>query len=91
MNWHLCSFDVGDELVLLWGPRFLRESRLLRDRVALLEKQAADKKAADGFDVFGFAARFAPLIFLVVLMAVFAIVEPRFLSQVNLFNTHPRQ
>ena len=45
-----------------------------------------DKKAAGGFDVFGFAARFAPLIFLVVLMAVFAIVEPRFLSQVNLFN-----
>ena len=39
-----------------------------------------------GWDVFGFAARFAPLIFLIVLMAVFAIAEPRFLSQVNLFN-----
>jgi len=42
--------------------------------------------AQDRFDIFGFAARFAPLIFLILLMAVFAIVEPRFLSQVNLFN-----
>ena len=38
------------------------------------------------FDAFGFLARFAPLIFLLVLMAVFAIAEPRFLSSVNLFN-----
>ena len=42
--------------------------------------------AAAGFDAFGFAARFAPLIFLLVLMGVFAVVEPRFLSSVNLFN-----
>ena len=35
---------------------------------------------------FGFLARFAPLIFLLVLMAVFAIVEPRFLTPLNLFN-----
>ena len=47
-------------------------------------KSTADAQA--GFDAFGFAARFAPLIFLIVLMAVFAIAEPRFLSQVNLFN-----
>ncbi|MEL6962727.1 MAG: ABC transporter permease [Pseudomonadota bacterium] len=39
-----------------------------------------------GFDVFGFLAKFAPLIFLLVLMAVFAILEPRFLSSLNLFN-----
>ena len=39
-----------------------------------------------GFDLFGFLARFAPLIFLVVLMAGFAIAEPRFLSTVNLLN-----
>ncbi len=39
-----------------------------------------------GPDFFGLLARFAPLIFLVVLMAVFAIMEPRFLSSVNLFN-----
>ena len=37
-------------------------------------------------DWFGLLARFAPLIFLVVLMAIFAILEPRFLSSVNLFN-----
>ncbi|MBL8789763.1 MAG: ABC transporter permease [Rhizobiales bacterium] len=44
-------------------------------------------KATDtSFDAFGFIARFAPLIFLLVLMAVFAIVEPRFLSSINLFN-----
>ena len=41
---------------------------------------------AGGWDYFGFAARFAPLIFLVLLMAVFAILEPRFLSSINLFN-----
>jgi ribose/xylose/arabinose/galactoside ABC-type transport system permease subunit len=39
-----------------------------------------------GFDTFGFAARFAPLIFLIVLMAIFAIIEPRFMSSTNLFN-----
>jgi ribose/xylose/arabinose/galactoside ABC-type transport system permease subunit len=39
-----------------------------------------------GWDFFGFAARFAPLIFLILLMAVFAILEPRFLSSINLFN-----
>ena len=47
-------------------------------------KSAAGTQA--GWDVFGFAARFAPLIFLILLMAVFSIAEPRFLSQVNLFN-----
>jgi ribose/xylose/arabinose/galactoside ABC-type transport system permease subunit len=38
------------------------------------------------FDAFGFLARFAPLIFLLVLMAGFAILEPRFLTPLNLFN-----
>ena len=37
-------------------------------------------------DMLGLLARFAPLIFLVVLMAVFAAVEPRFLNPINLFN-----
>src|SRR5882672_11871069 len=37
-------------------------------------------------DLLGVLARFAPLIFLVVLMAVFAAVEPRFLNPINLFN-----
>jgi inositol transport system permease protein len=37
--------------------------------------------AAPGkFDAFSFLARFAPLIFLLLLMAVFATLEPRFLS-----------
>jgi len=39
-----------------------------------------------GFDAFSFLARFAPLIFLLVLMAVFSIMEPRFLTPLNLFN-----
>ena len=47
-------------------------------------KSTAEVQA--GWDIFGFAARFAPLIFLIALMAIFAIAEPRFLSQVNLFN-----
>ena len=39
-----------------------------------------------GVDIFGFVARFAPTLFLIVLMLLFAIIEPRFLSQINLFN-----
>src|SRR5436853_6416078 len=39
-----------------------------------------------GFDGFSFLARFAPLIFLLLLMAVFAVLEPRFVSSINLFN-----
>jgi inositol transport system permease protein len=46
----------------------------------------SEMKTDHSFDAFGFIARFAPLIFLLVLMAVFAIMEPRFLSSVNLFN-----
>jgi inositol transport system permease protein len=37
-------------------------------------------------DWFGLLARFAPLIFLIVLMAAFAIGQPRFLSPFNLLN-----
>ncbi len=50
--------------------------------------EARQSAAAEsgGVDLFGFLARFAPLIFLVVLMAVFALLEPRFLSSINLFN-----
>jgi inositol transport system permease protein len=44
------------------------------------------ESSARQFDVIGFLAKFAPLIFLIVLMAGFAIAEPRFLSPLNLFN-----
>src|ERR1700744_2037337 len=37
-------------------------------------------------DVIGFPARFAALIFLIVLMTGFALYEPRFLTPLNLFN-----
>src|SRR6202451_30185 len=37
-------------------------------------------------DIIGFLARFAPLIFLIVLMGAFAVGEPRFLTPLNLFN-----
>jgi inositol transport system permease protein len=46
----------------------------------------SEMKTENSFDAFGFIARFAPLIFLLVLMAIFAIMEPRFLSSINLFN-----
>jgi ribose/xylose/arabinose/galactoside ABC-type transport system permease subunit len=39
-----------------------------------------------GFDWFGVLARFAPLIFLIALMIIFAVLEPRFMSSINLFN-----
>lgn len=45
-----------------------------------------EDKAGQSFDAFGFLARFAPLIFLIVLMALFAVLEPRFMSSINLFN-----
>jgi ribose/xylose/arabinose/galactoside ABC-type transport system permease subunit len=48
--------------------------------------EAAARGTGQGFDAFSFLARFAPLIFLLVLMAIFAFLEPRFLSSVNLFN-----
>jgi inositol transport system permease protein len=37
-------------------------------------------------DWFGMLARFAPLIFLIALMIIFAVLEPRFMSSINLFN-----
>ena len=43
-----------------------------------------DTKA--GFDTFAFLASYAPLIFLLVLMGVFAWLEPRFLLPLNLIN-----
>src|SRR3954447_2811709 len=49
-------------------------------------KQGASVASSSGVDAFGLLARFAPLLFLVILMAIFAIAEPRFLSSVNLFN-----
>jgi inositol transport system permease protein len=45
-----------------------------------------DIQAPAKIDIIGFLARFAPLIFLIVLMAAFAIREPRFLTPLNLFN-----
>jgi inositol transport system permease protein len=44
--------------------------------------QSEDK----GLDFFGVVAKFAPLIFLVTLMVLFALLQPRFLSSINLFN-----
>src|SRR5947209_12025096 len=38
------------------------------------------------FDAFDIVARFAPTIFLLALMLLFAAMEPRFLSSINLFN-----
>src|SRR5258708_4543855 len=52
----------------------------------MTDTRVAEPSQAGGFDVFGFVARFAPTLFLIVLMLLFAIVEPRFLSQINLFN-----
>jgi len=42
--------------------------------------------APEKTDILGFLARFAPLIFLIVVMGAFAIREPRFLTPLNLFN-----
>src|SRR5271154_2672492 len=54
--------------------------------IAKTNAKLGEAGEARGVDVFGFVARFAPLIFLLVLMAMFAILQPRFLSSINLFN-----
>ena len=53
------------------------------DRAVTAGVGAAARREVDWF---GLLAKFAPLLFLLVLMAVFAIVEPRFLKPLNLFN-----
>ena len=63
-----------------------REGSLTEETGRWPRSSAADAAPAAKIDLFGFLARFAPLIFLIVLMAAFAIAEPRFLSSVNLFN-----
>lgn len=49
----------------------------------LVARRPAGRFPLPGFSLF---ARFAPLIFLVALMALFTALEPRFLSSINLFN-----
>ncbi|HEV3043721.1 MAG TPA: ABC transporter permease [Roseiarcus sp.] len=50
------------------------------------EARRIEAETSVSADAIGLVARFAPLVFLVVLMAGFAIGEPRFLSPLNLFN-----
>jgi inositol transport system permease protein len=50
------------------------------------DAKAAEAAAPVKGDVIGLIARFAPLVFLIVLMVGFAIGQPRFLSPLNLFN-----
>jgi len=52
----------------------------------MTETRTADAGELKTFDLFDFLARFAPTLFLIALMAFFAIAEPRFLSSINLFN-----
>jgi ribose/xylose/arabinose/galactoside ABC-type transport system permease subunit len=52
----------------------------------MAEATRLETPATARFDLIGSLARFAPLIFLVVLMAVFAVAEPTFLTSLNLFN-----
>src|SRR5579872_1412543 len=50
------------------------------------EAKSIETAAPAKADLIGVFARFAPLVFLIVLMAGFAIGEPRFLNPLNLFN-----
>src|SRR6476660_2789574 len=52
----------------------------------LTEDPHSSASAQTKTDVFNLLARFAPLLFLIVLIAGFAIFEPRFLAPLNLFN-----
>lgn len=50
------------------------------------DSKALARSEDRGLDFFGFVAKFAPLIFLITLMVLFALLQPRFLSSINLFN-----
>jgi inositol transport system permease protein len=50
------------------------------------DSKALAQSEDTSLDFFGIVAKFAPLIFLVTLMVLFALMEPRFLSSINLFN-----
>jgi len=52
----------------------------------MTEVERSEAAPRSGPDWFGLLARFAPLIFLIVLMAAFAVGQPRFLTPLNLFN-----
>lgn len=52
----------------------------------MTDTRTVEANDSQGVDVFGFIARFAPSIFLGTLMILFALMEPRFLSSINLFN-----
>src|ERR1019366_122949 len=52
----------------------------------MTEAKTAEIGEPKTFDLFDFLARFAPTIFFIALMAIFATAEPRFLSSINLFN-----
>ena len=52
----------------------------------MTDTRTVEAHGSRGVDIFGFVARFAPSIFLVTLMILFAMMEPRFLSSINLFN-----
>src|SRR5215475_5456873 len=67
----------------------MRTARPLRRRLErghCMSEARLEAAENRGVDVFGFVARFAPLLFLIVLMILFAVVQPRFLSEINLFN-----
>ena len=51
-----------------------------------VKQPASPRPGRDSVDLLEVMARFAPLIFLLVLIAGFAIVEPKFLNPINLFN-----
>jgi inositol transport system permease protein len=52
----------------------------------MTETAHAESQAPAKPDIIGFLARFAPLIFLIMLMGAFSVGEPRFLTPLNLFN-----
>ena len=52
----------------------------------MTDVKRAEPRADFSSGLLSFLARFAPLLFLVALMAVFAVMEPRFLTPLNLFN-----
>src|SRR5215510_10995225 len=52
----------------------------------MTEPRRTEKAARGKADLVGLLARFAPLVFLIALMVVFSVFQPRFLSPFNLFN-----
>jgi len=79
------SEDANEE-ILMSMMTLSAEKRPSGRKETMTQEPHPDRQTPGKIDLIGYLARFAPLIFLIILMAGFAFGEPRFLTPLNLFN-----